>query len=335
LTERPGFFAAMSESDTLSEVLRTVRLTGAIFLRAEFREPWGFQAPAAGDASALLAPGTERIVPFHLVAEGRATVRVKGCQPLHLEAGEIVVLPRGDAHILENGAAAQLVDSSTLLPAILEGSVLFERGGGGGPVTRFICGYVGCDRQAERSFLAGLPPLFKVAVPGDGSAAWVESAIRHLVSESESTRPGSRALLGKLAEALFIETLRRHMAQLGREDTGWLAAARDPAVGRALASMHREPTRTWTVAELAKRAGASRTVFARRFVEVLGQTPLAYLASWRISLGATRLRSSDDSVLEVALAVGYESEAAFNRAFKREVGLPPARYRRQERDRAA
>ncbi len=318
----------MSQIDALSEVLRSVRLTGAIFLRAELSEPWGFQAPASGDTSALLAPGTECLVPFHLITEGHAIVRVEGCEPLRLEPGEIVVLPRGDAHVLENGAPVELVDSSALLPAILEGSLLSENGGGGGTVTRFICGYIGCDRQAERLLLAGLPPVFKVSVRGDSAAAWIESAMRHLVSESESSRPGSRALLSKLAEALFIETLRRHMAQLRREDTGWLAAARDPAIGRALASMHREPTRAWTVAELAKRAGVSRTLFARRFVDVLDQTPLAYLASWRLWLAATRLRSGDDPIHEVALAVGYESEAAFNRAFKREFGLPPARYRK-------
>jgi AraC-like DNA-binding protein len=321
----------MNESDALSEVLRGVHLTGAIFLRAELSEPWGFQAPPAGDASALLAPGTEHLVPFHLVTEGKATVRVAGCEPVHLEAGEIVVLPRGDAHVLASGAPAGLVDTSALLPAILEGSLLTERGGGGGPVTRFVCGYVGCDRQAEKLFLSGLPGVFKVRVRTDASAAWIESAIRHLVLESETSGPGSRALRTKLAEALFIETLRRHMAQLRREDRGWLAAARDPAVGRALWSMHREPTRAWTVADLAKRAGVSRTVFARRFGDVLGQTPLAYLASWRLWLAATRLRASDDSVIQVALGVGYESEAAFNRAFKREFGLPPARYRKRER----
>ncbi len=321
----------MSESDALSEVLRGLRLTGAIFLRAEMSEPWGFRAPAAGEAAALLAPGTELLVPFHLVTDGTATVRVKGCEPVRLEPGEIVVLPHGDTHVLENGAAAQLVDTSALLPQILKGDVLSERGGGGGPVTRFICGYVGCERQAEKLFLAGLPPVFKVVVRRDGSTSWIESAIRHLVSESESRRPGSRALLAKLAEALFIEALRRHMAELRREATGWLAAARDPAVGLALASMHREPTRAWTVAELAKRAAVSRTVFARRFAEVLGKTPLSYLASWRLWLGAKRLQSSDETVLEIALAVGYESEAAFNRAFKREFGLPPARYRRASR----
>jgi AraC-like DNA-binding protein len=321
----------MNESDALSEVLRGVRLTGAIFLRGELSEPWGFQAPPAGNASALLAPGTDCLVPFHLVTEGMATVRVKGCEPLRLGAGEIVVLPRGDAHVLQNGAPPELVDTSGLLPKILKGSLLSETGGGDGPVTRFICGYVGCDRQAEKLFLSNLPPVFKVGVRPQGSAGWIESALSHLVGESESSRPGSRALLTKLAEALFIETLRRHMAELRPEDTGWLAAARDPAIGRALWWMHREPTRDWTVAELAKRAGVSRTVFARRFVEVLGQTPLAYLASFRLSVGATRLLSSDDSVLGVAVAVGYESEAAFNRAFKREFGLPPARYRKRER----
>jgi AraC-like DNA-binding protein len=321
----------MSETDALSEVLRDVRLTGAIFLRAELSAPWGFRAPAAGSSSPLLALGTEHLVLFHLLTEGTATVRVDGCEPLRLAPGEIVVLPRGDAHILENGAGAKLVDSSTLLPEILKGSVLSERGGGGGAVTRFICGYVGCDARAERLFLAGLPKVFKVVVRGDVSGEWIESAIGHLVAESESKQPGRRALLAKLAEALFIETLRRYMAQLPRRATGWLAAARDRAVGAALAVMHREPTRAWTVAELAKRAGVSRTVFASRFTKVLDQTPLAYLAHWRLWLAATRLQSNDDTILEIALGVGYESEAAFNRAFKREFGLPPARYRKRER----
>jgi AraC-like DNA-binding protein len=212
--------------------------------------------------------------------------------------------------------------------------VLSERGGGGGAITRFVCGYVGCDSRGERLFLAGLPPVFKVVVRGDVSGEWIESAIGHLVAESESSRPGRRALLAKLAEALFIETLRRYMAQLPNEAAGWLAAARDPAVGAALASMHRDPTRAWTVADLAKRAGVSRSVFATRFAAMLDQTPLAYLARWRLSLAATRLQSSDETVREVALGAGYESEAAFNRAFKRELGLPPARYRKRERERA-
>jgi AraC-like DNA-binding protein len=321
------------EMDALSEVLRSVRLTGAIFLRAEFTKPWGFRARNASSAAALLAPGTEHLVPFHFVSEGEASVNVEGCEPVELEAGELVVLPRGDAHVLKNGAVAAPVDSSVLLPEILKRNVVSERGGGGGPVTRFICGYVGFDHHAEKVFLSGLPPVFKVAVRHDPTGTWIANAIAHLASESESTRPGSRALLAKLAEALFIEALRRHMAELPPAQNGWLAAARDPAVGAALAVMHREPARAWTVAELARSAGVSRTIFAERFAGLLGQTPLAYLGQWRLQLGARRLLSGNEGVMQIALDVGYESEAAFNRAFKRQFGIPPARFRRRERER--
>src|SRR5262245_38460851 len=331
LIQNPENFAAM-ETDALSEVLRSVRLTGAIFLRAELTEPWGFRAPEADTAAALLAPGTEHLVPFHFVSEGKASVSVEGHDLVELEAGELVVLPRGDAHVLENGAGAAPIDSSVLLPEILKGTVVSERGGGGGAVTRFICRYVGFDHHAEKIFLSGLPPVFKVTVRHGQSGEWIANAIAHLASESESSRPGSRALLAKLAEALFIEALRRHMADLPPNQNGWLAAARDPAVGAALAVMHREPARPWTLAELARSAGVSRTIFAERFAVLLGRTPLAYLGHWRLQLGARRLQSSNDGVLQIALDVGYESEAAFNRAFKREFGIPPARYRRRERE---
>jgi AraC-like DNA-binding protein len=319
----------LSESDPLSEALRSVRLTGAIFLDAEFGTPWGFHSPPASTASHLLAPTAEQLVLFHLLVEGKATARVAGCDSVPLEAGDIVVLPRGDAHELWNGSVGQLTDSSVLLPKILSGALLSERGGGSGSITKFICGYIGCDRHAERLFLAGLPPLFKVNIRREASGEWIESAIRYLASERGSTFAGRTALLAKLAEALFIETLRRYMAELPAERTGWLAAARDPAIGRALAAIHREPAQAWTVEGLAKQSGASRSVFASRFNQLLGEAPLAYVARWRIHLGARLLETTDDTVLQVALQVGYESEAAFNRAFKREFDLPPARYRRE------
>ena len=248
-----------------------------------------------------------------------------------LQPGDIAVLPRGDAHELWNGRVTELTDASTLLPKILEGSVVSERGGGGGRVTKFICGYIACERQAQRLFLAGLPPLFKVNIRRDASGEWIESTIRHLASEREQARAGRSALLAKLAEALFIETLRRYMADLPRQRTGWLAAARDSAVGRALGAIHREPARAWTVASLAQHAGVSRTVFAERFTRLLGEAPLTYVARCRMQLGARLLETTDDTVLQVALNAGYESEAAFNRAFKREFDLPPARYRNQRR----
>jgi AraC-like DNA-binding protein len=323
----------MSEPDPLSEALRSVRLSGAIFLDAELSAPWGFASPSASVGAPLLAPAAEHLILFHLLVEGRATARISGQASVALEPGDIAVLPRGDAHELWNGRVSELIDSSALLPKILEGAVVSERGGGGGQLTKFICGYIGCDRQAQRLFLAGLPPLFKVNIRRDGSGEWIESAIRHLASEREVPRAGQSALLAKLAEALFIETLRRYMAELPQQRTGWLAAARDSAVGRALGAIHREPAQAWTVASLAERAGVSRTIFAQRFARLLGEPPLTYVSRCRMQLGARLLETTDDTVLQVALSAGYESEAAFNRAFKREFDLPPARYRSQRRTR--
>jgi AraC-like DNA-binding protein len=327
----------MSEPDPLSEALRSVRLTGAIFLDAELSAPWGFASPPASAGAHLLAPSAEHLILFHLLVEGKATARIPGEDSVTLEPGDIAVLPRGDAHELWNGRVTELADSSELLPKILEGAIVSERGGGGGRITKFICGYIGCDRQAQRLFLAGLPPLFKVNIRRDSSGEWIESTIRHLASERGTARAGRNALLAKLAEALFIETLRRYMAELPRQRTGWLAAARDSAVGRALGAIHHEPGRAWTVASLAQRAGVSRTVFAERFTRLLGEAPLTYVSRCRMQLGARLLETTDDTVLQVALNAGYESEAAFNRAFKREFALPPARYRSQRRaaDRAS
>jgi AraC-like DNA-binding protein len=321
----------MNQTDPLSEALGNVRLSGAIFLDAELSAPWGFASPPSSAGAHLIAPSAEHMVLFHLLVEGRASVRLPGQPRLALEAGDIAILPLGDAHELWNGRGAELTDSSVLLPKILEGAVVSERGGGGGPVTKFICGYIGCDRQARRFFLAGLPPLFKVNIRRGSTGAWIESTIRHLASDREPAGAGRSALLAKLAEALFIETLRCYMSELPRQRTGWLAAARDSAVGRALGAIHREPAGPWTVASLAEQAGMSRTVFAERFTRLLGEAPLGYVARCRMQLGARLLETTDDTVLEVALNAGYESEAAFNRAFKREFDVPPARYRMQRR----
>jgi len=321
----------MEQPDPLSEVLRSVRLSGAIFLDAELSAPWGFASPPASVGARLIAPSAEHMILFHLLVEGEATARIPGQASVALKSGDIAVLPRGDAHELWNGHVTELTDSSALLPKILERTVASERGGGGGRITKFICGYIGCERQARRLFLSGLPPLFKVNIRRGSSGEWIENTIRHLASEGEPADAGRSALLAKLAEALFIETLRRYMAELPRQRTGWLAAARDSAVGRALGAIHREPARAWTVASLAEQAGMSRTVFAERFTRLLGEAPLAYVSRCRMQLGARLLETTDDTVLQVALNAGYESEAAFNRAFKREFDLPPARYRTQRR----
>lgn len=315
--------------DALSEALRGVRITGALFFDAEFGAPWGFATPPSASFAPLLAPGTEHLVLFHLLTEGEATARVRGHDGVPLQAGDIVVIPHGDAHSLWNGRVRALQDSSELLPKLLTGSLVSERGGGGGAVTKFVCGYFGCERYAERLFLAGLPPVFKVHIRGDPAGAWIESSIRHSLNAMEAGGAGRLALLSKLSEALFMETLCRYMDELPPERTGWLAAARDEVAGRALAGIHRDPAHPWTLPELAKVAGASRTVLVERFTRLLGEPPLAYLARWRLQLAARLLEATDHKVLRVAQEVGYGSEPAFNRAFKRSFEVPPAQYRRR------
>jgi AraC-like DNA-binding protein len=200
--------------------------------------------------------------------------------------------------------------------------------GGGGEMTRFVCGYFGCERNADRLFLAGLPLMIRINLRGDPAGEWLESSVRHLVSQAGSARPGQSVLLSKMAEALFIETIRRYMEALPPEQTGWLAGARDTVVGGALALLHRKPRHHWTVDELAAEIGTSRSVLAQRFSRFLGEPPLTYLARWRLQLAARMLQTTREAVLQVASEVGYDSEAAFNRAFKREFGVPPGQFRR-------
>jgi len=314
--------------DALSEALNAVRMTGAIFYHAECAAPWGFTVPHLQKVAHALAPGTERLVSYHLVTEGQAIARF-AASDVAITAGDVLIIPHGDAHTVSNGSPSTFVDSGASLGKFLSGDLSTMRLGGGGDVTHFICGYFGCERHADRLFLAGLPMIIKINLRGDAAGQWLESSVRYLVSEKGSARPGQQALLSKMAEALFIETLRRYMEQLPPEQTGWLAGARDPLVGGALALLHRQPYHPWTVAKLAMEVGASRSVLAERFTRFLGEPPLTYLARWRLQLAARLLQTTRKTVLQLALDVGYESEAAFNRAFKREFGLPPAQYRKK------
>jgi AraC-like DNA-binding protein len=286
--------------------------------------------PNIQDVAQVLAPGTECLVGYHLTAEGCAVVQFEGGPEVALTAGDVVIVPHGDPHTVRNGRPAALIDSRAAICRNLAGELSTYRVGGGGAVTRFVCGYFGCERHAARLFLAGLPRVIRINVRGDGPGAWLESSIRYLLSESASTRPGHAALLSKMAEALFIETLRRYMNEMPPEATGWLAGARDSIVGAALALLHRRPAHAWTLSELAREVGAARTVVAERFARFLGEPPMTYLARWRLQLAARLLQTTRKNVLEVALDVGYDSEASFNRAFKREFGLPPGQFRRRQ-----
>jgi AraC-like DNA-binding protein len=315
--------------DPLSEALNTVSMTSAIFINAEFTAPWGFGAPQANKLGPVLAPAAGHLVLYHLVTEGEAVARMPGVDDVPLAAGDIAIFPHGDAHTVSNGVPSVVIDAVSSLGQHLSSDLNLMRYGGGGDATCFVCGFFGCDRHAARLFLAGLLPMIKINIRGDAAGEWLELSIRHLVAEAGSGRPGRTVLLSKMADVLFVEALRRYMERMPPEQTGWLAGARDSVVGAALALLHRRPCHPWTVAELATEAGASRSVLAERFTRFLGEPPLSYLAHWRLRLAAKKLQTTRNTVLQVACEVGYESDAAFSRAFKREFGVPPAQYRRE------
>jgi AraC-like DNA-binding protein len=321
--------------DVLSEVLKVVTLQGAVFYNAEFSAPWGIRTPDSRKVAPHVAPDGGHVIIFHLLIDGRGAARVENGERLPLQAGDIVVFPHGDPHIMENGAPRTVQDNEKELHRIMAQGVKLSRWGGGGEVTRFICGYMACEPRLSRLVLSGLPPIFKVNIRDDDAGRWLESSIRFSVTGADGTTPGGGAVLAKLSEVLFVETLRRYVAQWPEGRTGWLAGARDLEIGKALALMHGRPAHPWTLVDLAKESGISRSALAERFRHFLNQPPMAYLTRWRLQLGARILGATSRSVAQVAAEVGYESEAAFNRAFKRAFGVPPARFRKQSKHAAA
>ena len=314
--------------DVLSEVLKAVKLDGALFYNAEFSAPWCFRQPASHIMAPYLSSDSKHVIIFHLLIEGRGYTQFDGeGRSIPLNAGDIVIFPHGDPHIMGNGLPVKPVDSAQALERVLSGGLPVSRHGGGGEITKLICGYMACEPQLSRIFLGGLPPILKINIRNDASGQWLEHAIRYSLGQADAAGPGGEAVLARLSEALFIETLRRYIALLPQERTGWLAGVRDQDVGKALALLHRKPAHPWTVASLANEVGVSRSVLAERFRRYLSETPIAYLTRWRLQLGAQLLTSTSNSVAQIAAEVGYESEPSFNRAFKREFSLPPARFR--------
>jgi len=242
------------------------------------------------------------------------------------------VFPHGDPHELIAGDGSNRVETAAVIKKIASRDLSPMRSGGGGQSTRFVCGYMACDPLLSGPILEGLPPILKVNIRTDRSGHWLEQSILHLVDEAASDRAGSEAMLAKLSEALFVDTLRRFVTGLPEQQAGWLAGARDPLVGKSLALMHRRVDHPWTIAELAREVGLSRSALVERFSRYLSEPPMAYLTGWRLRLAARALMTTPRGVAEIAAEVGYESEAAFNRAFKRTFGAPPARYRREHRE---
>ncbi len=316
--------------DVLSEVLKAVKLDGAVFFNGEFSSPWCVREPDACTMASYLPTRPKHVMIFHLVTEGKGYVRIEengGGVPL--EAGDIVLLPQGNAHFMGNGPPVTPIDSAAQLRWVLTEGRMISQVGGGGELTKLICGYLTCDPELCRILLGGLPPIVKVHIRDSSSGQWLEDTFCYSVDHAETSGPGAAAVVAKLSESLFAETLRRYIAKLPQSHTGWLAGVRDPDVGKALALLHKQPSHPWTIASLANEVGVSRSVLAERFRHYLSDTPMGYLMRWRLQVAAQVLTSTSKSVAEVAGDVGYESEPSFNRAFKREFGVPPARFRSQ------
>ena len=318
--------------DALSDVLRVVQLTGAVFLDGAFSAPWCVIGHADSALCSGYLPPSERIVSFHLVTEGSCWVMLPHDRgsALHVEAGDVIVVPQGETHMIGSATDVAPERMALLLADQVQtrpGEVMTLNHGGGGAVTRMICGFLTAQDIWKNPLLSALPRMFTVGMRGS-TASWLESSLRFATEEAASAHAGRATVLAKLSELLFVEAVRRYVDTMPDDRKGWLAGLRDRMVGRALALMHARPAHPWTVEDLAREVGMSRSALAQRFTELLGVPPMQYLAQWRLQLAALQLRTADRPLARVAEDVGYESEAAFNRAFKREFGVPPATWRR-------
>ena len=335
-------------ADTLSELLRAVRLRGAIFYYVDGVSPWVAEAPAAREIVAAILPGAEHMIEYHVVTRGRCFASlVSDGAPVALGEGDVVMFPQGDAHVISSapGMRVAALDKGFFFsprPAQLP-YVLKQRGdrtiaaspattarldGGGNEEATIVCGFLGCDARPFNPLLAALPRMLHVpgAAAKDG---WIGHFIRVAVEEANVKRPGGEAVLERLSEMMFVDVVRRHLEELPSGQTGWLAGLRDRFVGRALGLLHERPSHHWTIDELGDAVGLSRSALHERFADMVGQPPMQYLAQWRMQVASRMLLESTMNVASIAIETGYESEAAFSRAFKRLVGVPPATWRRQ------
>jgi AraC family transcriptional regulator, alkane utilization regulator len=335
--------------DVLSDVLRVIRLSGAIFFSAEFTAPYAVASPPPPELAAHLLPTAECLTLFHVLAQGDCWIALDGDTPLHMEQGDVIIFPHSHPHVMTSRVGTAPTPLDGVLPARgADGIVRLAHGGGGTPA-RFVCGYLHYDQRFS-PLMGALPSVLwvrrregvttldatghgaermAVVLPPD-AGAWLTTTLGYLLAEVTAGQPGCRAILTRLVELLYVDVLRRYAHHLPVGQTGWLAGLNDPQVGRALRLLHQDPTHPWTVASVARAAGVSRSSLALRFTELIGESPIRYLTAWRMHLARQMLQENRLTIPEVAARVGYKSESAFNRAFKRTAGAPPGLWLKRE-----
>jgi AraC-like DNA-binding protein len=316
--------------DALSDVLRVAHLTGGVFLHAEFFAPWCIAARVGPEHCAPLLGRASHLIIYHYVVEGDLHIRIDGerGEGLVIGAGELVLLPRNDLHLMGSDLSLPPVAGSDVIHPPKEGGLFSIHHGGSGRRTRMVCGFLGTASAEGNPVISSLPPLLKLNVERGGAAEWIRSTFQYAAEEVSIGRPGSETVLAKLSELLFVETVRRYAEALPDGQTGWFAGLREPYVARALALLHRDITRRWTVDDLGREVGLSRSALADRFVRLIGMPPMHYLANWRMQVATQKLRNTSAPLAQVAEIVGYDSEASFSRAVKKAFGAAPATWRR-------
>lgn len=313
--------------DVLSDVLRMIRLHGALFLNGEFRAPWCVNAPTGADLAQVLLPGATRLAICHLVLEGQCWVKLNSGEPAHLQLGDIVVFPHGDSHLMGSGLqfAPTHIDHVVQLQMPELNRVRY---GGNGERALLVCGWFAYEPDLPNPLVTNLPAQFVTALGTRPSWPWISQSIRYALDQAGGHVAGLDVVTAKVAELLFVEALRGYMESLSPAQTGWLSGLCDPHIGKCLSLLHANPTHGWTVAELAQAVNLSRSVLAARFAELVKMSPMQYLKQWRLSMAADMLKNQRDSLGRIADSIGYQSEAAFSRAFKQGYGVSPGQWRR-------
>jgi AraC-like DNA-binding protein len=318
-------------ADTLSDVLKTVRMTGATFFNVTARSPWVAEQCSPEMVLPLILPGAEHMISYHIVTEGScfACLTEGDSQPIEVHAGQVIVFTRGDAHVMSSAPGLRAEPMKPDALAGVEFPYVVSFGEEGPATVKVICGFLACDSGPFNPLLENLPPiLIGESRRDDGTIPCLAPLIRFAMNEVRDRRIGSEEMLGRLTELMFVEIIRQYLEKLPAEQSGWLAGLRDPMIGKALSLMHGCPSCDWGLEELARSVGGSRSEFAERFASVVGVPPMQYLAKWRMQV-ASGLLNDNVNIAAVAAKVGYGSEASFSRAFKKMVGIPPSVWRDQ------